>query len=879
MQRQPYTEAMIIDLPSKRRDGKSSFHSLCGYIAGGSDGAEKTIYTNTMNLCFEDGKTLSADEAAREMGYNARLNIRVKDPIYHAVLSFREGEVPTFGQVDEAVRIYLGELGMEHCHVYYGLHANTKNMHVHVCVSRVDPDTQRAVTPASGFTYKANERAARKIELVQGWEIETSGHLCGVVDGIVVDCADRNDEKAVCWKAKDFENYAAEKSAVRIAREELAGILFDEKIKDWCGLHEALAAHGARLEKKGSGAVLFVGEIPVKLSSVSQKLSFGKLVKRLGAFEERCTGVEVADVSPRPMRNTSGINEYIAARREFYAKKRQAVEEIKRLRAEERAKLVTRQKEEVRALYGPRGTWRGKGDQLNALRSVLALTHAYEKKALREYFKKAQRELPGRFPSYKEWEMGRGRERTADLWRYRASMEGALSGDRFVAPRQTRTVFSYGTSYDGREKALRYFKGDSLAFVDKGKRIDVFKWEDDKVIKDVLMMAQEKWGGVTLHGSGQYISRCLEIAAENGINVRNPELKEELAKIKTEKEARRQWYEKSCKNEEQAEALSVYCNAVGAEKYRVYAKLTDENGVEARHVIGGRNGLYGLTPQQVAAEWDEIMKYADRGDVRIAPVSGKNGYLMLNGMSEEALLKLKEYGYAPSVVLKDESGEFSAVITLPKAGMDKKLYSRALNELGRSLEKQCGGKCSASYENAIPLGIATVLNGSKENSRALIVESHGGLCGKAAGELRRIAGEIAVEERTALRKMGRSSLEASYAAAMSPCEVYMAHAHDIIKTLGSIDNWNRLDSMVAVRMKVTGYDRDTITEAVEKGGWDIRPDGERRKLVRGYANRIADYVEGVSGRKAVNRYLGCRHKWLQLEGRMERGKAMDGIGL
>lgn len=869
---------MIIDIPDKRQDGKSCFFRLCDYISGGVEGEEKTIYTNTMNL-ESDGRKLSAEEAAREMHYNAHLNKRIKDPIYHAVMSFREGEVPTAEQADEAVRIYLEELGMGHCHAYYGLHANTKNMHIHVCVSRVDPDTQLAVTPANGFTYKANERAARRIELAQGWEVERSGHLCGVVDGQVVDCADKRD-KAICGRAKDFENYAAEKSAIRIAKEELSGLLFDENITAWSELHVRLADKGARLEKKGSGAVLVLGGVPIKLSSVSQKLSMAKLTKRLGAFEA-AEDMEIKELPPKPMRNTSGITEYVQQRHEFYREKRTVEEELEKRRQEARKLLIEKQKKEIKGLYGIRGTWKGKGAQLNALRSELALKHVKEKQTFREYYKQERKKAAYRFPSYKEWEKERGNERIAELWRYRASIAGVLSGDKFVTPRQSRTVFSYGTSYDGQMKALRYFKGYKVAFTDKGKRIDVHEWEDEKILKDVLMLAQEKWGGVTLHGSEQYIEKCLTVAAKNEINVRNPELKERMRKLKEAKRRSYQNYLRQCEKAGNVAVFATYCDAVGAERYRITVEggIGDDN--YARYVIGGREGAEGLSPEEAVGKWEEIVKRKDaRKNVYVTPISQKTNHIVVDGLSAASLAALKKDEYQPAVVIMNADDDYSVVINAPKLGVGS-AAKEAFKELKEEIRNKYTGSLRDSEKHLLPCFSNFEESVGKEDclsARVRLIEFNGGICGRTAEDEKRILSGIAMRDKVAQRVKNDVPIMAQRAASRSPYDAYMVHAKDIIENIGGVNNWNRLDCMVAVRMKITGFDREAIEKAIEKGGFDIRPENERKKLFSGHAKRMAEYVESVAGQKAVNRCLGCKYKWLKLEGRAF-GKEMKGIGL
>jgi hypothetical protein len=55
--------------------------------------------------------------------------------------------------------------------------------------------------------------------------------------------------------------------------------------RSWRELHASLAAQGLRYEKKGSGALLWIGEQPVKASAVGRDCSMAALRKRLGEFE------------------------------------------------------------------------------------------------------------------------------------------------------------------------------------------------------------------------------------------------------------------------------------------------------------------------------------------------------------------------------------------------------------------------------------------------------------------------------------------------------------------------------------------------------------------------------------------------------------------
>lgn len=56
-----------------------------------------------------------------------------------------------------------------------------------------------------------------------------------------------------------------------------------------------------RFEKKGSGAIIFVGDIAVKASSVDRAFSMGKLCKRLGDFKEGTYPDDQGKIAPEPV--------------------------------------------------------------------------------------------------------------------------------------------------------------------------------------------------------------------------------------------------------------------------------------------------------------------------------------------------------------------------------------------------------------------------------------------------------------------------------------------------------------------------------------------------------------------------------------------------
>jgi len=169
-----------------------------------------------------------------EMEAVAFQNKHCADPVMHLLLSWRENETPTPEQIIDAVKITLDELNLSQCQVVYALHQNTDNLHLHICVNRIDPDTHKAIDPAHGWTRRAMERAARRIEHAQGWATEENTWSEINERGEVVQKPRTKDAK-IPQNISDMENLTGEQSAIRRSQEVLKGKLTLHRLKpvDW----------------------------------------------------------------------------------------------------------------------------------------------------------------------------------------------------------------------------------------------------------------------------------------------------------------------------------------------------------------------------------------------------------------------------------------------------------------------------------------------------------------------------------------------------------------------------------------------------------------------------------------------------------------------
>ena len=522
---------MIAKIPPRRRDGGSSFRALGDYVlgrTGHSAGAVLHIGMQNVN---------SVGTAAQEMEALAIENTRSKNPAMHFILSWREMEVPTAQQVDEAVQIALHELDLQSCQALWALQSDTENLHVHVMVNRIDPETYRAIQPAGNWTKKALERAARKIELAQGWEIEQTGRY-DVVNGHVVEKEQKAPE--LTQRARDIEAHTGGQSWERVAKQNVGVLL--KNAASWSELHQGLGELGFSLERKGSGAVLVwrgdSGKVnAVKLSTVDRGSSLKKLEARLGAFQERTEGMK-QEVSVNAQNGVllQGTKErYEAEKKVYLTAKRKAIAEIKAIHRETTRKFSAQQRKERSEFWADLKSegWKGKGQNLNLNRSLFAYFQKTERLRLRERLQEELNEVKARylqrFPSYKRW-LADQRTELFMLYRY--------PGQNVLMPEQSGVTQPTPRPLDLRDYSARkagysvlYCRGNAFTadFKDTGRKIilDRKKLDETSVVA-ALQLANQKWGATQINGSDEYKELCVMAAVKYGLKLANPDLAAEV---------------------------------------------------------------------------------------------------------------------------------------------------------------------------------------------------------------------------------------------------------------------------------------------------------------------------------------------------------------
>lgn len=311
---------MIVKVPPKRRDGKTSFARLLDYMTAGitalgidprkisfdtltqyitaesvlneiGDQVEKTI-------AVEIGNLSSLKNAATEMWAVSQRNTRCEDPVFHYILSWPEHERPAVGDIMAAARKTLSALGLQEHQYVVAVHANTDNIHAHVEVNRIHPLTYQS--RHLEWSHKTLHRAARESEIEFGWSHDNGLWQVVEIDGKKL-VLPNNDyvERAMdvlSSEARDYEVWTGKESFESYCKGEPAKALqraLRTRPLTWQTIHQVISRYGVELKDTGGGGlrVELIKQheddkpVAVAASKAFRFLKRKELEKELGPFE------------------------------------------------------------------------------------------------------------------------------------------------------------------------------------------------------------------------------------------------------------------------------------------------------------------------------------------------------------------------------------------------------------------------------------------------------------------------------------------------------------------------------------------------------------------------------------------------------------------
>jgi len=331
----------------------------------------------------------------------------------------------------------------------------------------------------------------------------------------------------------------------------------------------------------------------------------------------------------------------------------------------------------------------------------------------------------------------------------------------------------------------------------------------------------------------------------------------------------------------QLEQFERYDEAVSADRYRVTCIKMQQDGSSQTFILGKREGVTGgFTSQEIAQRIPEMLRLQQRGEnIYYTPLSEKKHHIVIDDMNREKLGRLIRDGYRPAVVIESSPGNYQAVITVPKLGtqFDRDVANRLCEILNREYgDKNFYGAIhphrAPGFENRKPkhqredgtypeVRLLKAERRECEKTLALSKEIDARYQQQAQQKQQKAQAQLAAQLAQPRPGPERGAQESNAA-----INAYKRHYRDILTRFAfSKVDLSRVDSMIALRMRVTGHDQSSIENAIRQCAPNIRPPGDNQHNWDDYARRTARYAFSEAGDQQVEKLAKYRECWQKLE--------------
>ncbi|MBK3503430.1 TraI/MobA(P) family conjugative relaxase, partial [Campylobacter fetus] len=271
---------MIIKKIIFKRQNKSSFKNLSNYILDEDNNHAKVLADYVLdtkndmdkveayhftNCSFDNNK-----DNIKEIITTQQLNTTTKqDKTMHLVVSFKEDERPNIKTL-YAIEDEIAEaLGMKDHQRLSSVHSNTNNLHIHIAINKINPNTLKVINPYNDV--KILQELAIKLE--KKYNLQIDNHI----SSNNVKEKKYNKHTMTC----NFENWVKEKITNTI------DIMLRDEKTTFDDLKVFLAKHDLEFRERRKGFVISskTEKLFCKASSIHRNLSKQSLEKRYGQLD------------------------------------------------------------------------------------------------------------------------------------------------------------------------------------------------------------------------------------------------------------------------------------------------------------------------------------------------------------------------------------------------------------------------------------------------------------------------------------------------------------------------------------------------------------------------------------------------------------------
>lgn len=529
---------MIVKTVSKKTTATSNFGSLAAYMLD-----EKNAGRKVEEYCFTNCSFEEDSHNLLEIANTQALDTRSKsDKTYHMIVSFQEDENPSAEIMQQIEEELVKSIGMDHHQRLSVVHGNTNNLHIHIAINKIDPETHRNVDPSFDKT-KLQERAA---QLEQQYGLKIDNHT-------------RNKEKVqqrdpgeIHGGIESFKSWV-KTEALQPINEALS------KAEKWEELHKVLGEYDLEIRERGNGMVIATrsGKLFVKASDVSRDLSKGKLEAKFGAFEKP------SQIEPAQKR----FGQTSKLKGEYWDEYRQTNEQNKRQKAVLLAKLKQEAATKKLIIITEHQEQRGK------IQSNDLITGVEKKEMYRDAMREKRQKLlelyldtekqrneiyaQTRHTSYKDsliLKAIEGDTKALELLR-------SSKPEKLEIPKDANVVYGENAKpiiktqdkpMINKNGDIVYKLGNKTKIKDVGSSLKVTELRNESEYLKVLMLAREKFGkALNIHGTDEFKKQITAAAIKYNIDVEFKDRSMEDARLAVTKvidHAKEQEIEKSKSN-------------------------------------------------------------------------------------------------------------------------------------------------------------------------------------------------------------------------------------------------------------------------------------------------------------------------------------------
>ena len=519
---------MIIRHIPMKKTRLSSFSGLVQYLCNTQNKKERVGKVRLSN-CNSIDPIWAVQEVLATQARNQRAT---GDKTYHMLISFAPGENPSSQALQEIEDRVASSIGFKEHQRISVVHHDTDNLHIHVAINKIHPQTFNMIEPYRA--YKTFAEVASKLEIELGLQI--TNHQTR-----------KNHSENL---ADDMELHSGIESLInwmkRNCKEQI------DAAQNWGDLHKILAKHHMRIQIRANGFI-FCDEdgLTVKASSVSRNFSKQRLESKLGEFEplHSITNLSLSNTYRYEPLNKSFINSELYAQYQHEKTQIQNVRsaKLKQLR-DARAKLIDKAKKRGRMKRTALKLMNLSRMSKKFLYQQISKTLLHDIEKIRKNYTHARHSLLENYQNktWADWLQKKAQSGDKDAlmgMRYRNRKNNSnytISGIDSVF-----SSFNFGQIDSVTKEGIEIYKKDNVVIRDYGKEITISRGGSIPSLKKAIQMARQRYGDcLCVTGSPLFKKIILQIVIQYQIPITFADLDMENQRQKLNFEQEKQ-YEQS----------------------------------------------------------------------------------------------------------------------------------------------------------------------------------------------------------------------------------------------------------------------------------------------------------------------------------------------